>query len=137
MSSAQRHRISPCFISENKGFANDCQLCELHLDYVQFGCGVQLEELAVTMSRQQIGLKLDSGVGLRLGSKIQETTGVNLPQLLILQLIYLFHPAVLYIGPSSALCSLVFERQGLSEGLSFYIFRQALTLSSLPLSPHL
>ena len=59
MISAQRHRISPCFTSENKGFANNCQLCELHLDYVQFGCIVQLEELAVTMARQQGRLKLD------------------------------------------------------------------------------
>ncbi len=51
----------------------------LKLDYVRFGCIVRLEKLAVTMTRQQSGLKLDSGVGLRLGSKIQETTGINLP----------------------------------------------------------
>ena len=33
----------------------------VELDYVQFGCVVQLGELTVSMTRQQGGLNLDSG----------------------------------------------------------------------------
>ena len=46
-------------LPDNRGFANDCQQGGLELDYVRFGCVVQLEELAVTVTRQQGGLKLD------------------------------------------------------------------------------
>ena len=35
----------------NRGFANNCQQGGLELDYIQFGCIVQLEELAVTVTR--------------------------------------------------------------------------------------
>ncbi|MBA7564530.1 hypothetical protein ES708_06193 [subsurface metagenome] len=55
-------------LPENRGLANDCQHCELHLDYVQFKCIVQVEELAVTVTRQQGGLNLDS---VRFGCVVQ------------------------------------------------------------------
>ena len=45
----------------NMDFANNCQQCELDLDYVQFKCIVQVEKLVVKMTRQQSGLELDSG----------------------------------------------------------------------------
>ncbi len=102
---AQRHRISPCFFSDNRGFENDrqqggleldyiqfgcvvqltklavtvtCQQGRLKLDYVPFGCVVQLEELAVIVIRQQGGLYLDSGWTTP-GEQAVETTGVTLP----------------------------------------------------------
>lgn len=45
----------------NRDISNNCQQCELDLDYVQFKCIVQVEKLAVKMTRQQSGLNLDSG----------------------------------------------------------------------------
>jgi len=45
----------------NMDFANNCQQDGLELDYVQLKYAVQLEGLAVTMTRQQSGLVLDSG----------------------------------------------------------------------------
>ena len=50
----------------------------LELDYVRFGCVVQLEELVVTVTRQQGGLELDSGWTTP-GEQDAETTGVTLP----------------------------------------------------------
>ena len=43
----------------NSDSSKNCQQCELDLDYVQFKCIVQVEKLAVKMTRQQGGLKLD------------------------------------------------------------------------------
>ncbi len=43
----------------NMDFANNCQQGGLELDYVQFKCIVQVEKLAVKMTRQQGGLELD------------------------------------------------------------------------------
>ncbi len=50
----------------------------LEIDYVRFGCVVQLEELAATVTRQQGGLYLDSGWTTP-GEQDAETTGVTLP----------------------------------------------------------
>ena len=50
----------------------------LELDYVRFGCVVQLEEPAVIVIRQQGGLYLDSG-WTTLGEQDAETAGVTLP----------------------------------------------------------
>ncbi len=45
----------------NRDIANNCQQCGLDLDYIQFKCIVQVEKLAVKMTRQQGRLNLDSG----------------------------------------------------------------------------
>ena len=65
-------------LPENRGVANDCQQGRLELDYIQFGCVVQLEELAVIVICQQGGLYLDSGWATP-GEQDAETTGVTLP----------------------------------------------------------
>ncbi len=58
---SSRQAILNCKSPDNRGFVNDCQQDGLELDYIQFGCVVQLEKLMVKMTRQQSGLNLDSG----------------------------------------------------------------------------
>lgn len=48
-------------VPANIDFASNRQQCELQLDYVQFRCVVQLEELVGIMTRQQDERNLDSG----------------------------------------------------------------------------
>lgn len=45
----------------NSDISDNCQQCELDLDYIQFKCIVQVETLAVKRTRQQSGLNLDFG----------------------------------------------------------------------------